>query len=119
MHDDAARGRAPLAGRTDRAEDDRRYDELHVGVFVDDDGVVAAQFEQDFAHAFRDLHTDLAADRGRAGKRDQVDARVIDELLREFVAAVVDQAGERRQIEFGDSLVDDLLHGDPAQGRFR
>ena len=51
VHDQAARGRAALAGRADGAEHDRRHDEIEVGVVVDDDRVVAAALEQRLAEA--------------------------------------------------------------------
>ena len=85
MHDDATCRRAALPGRADRAEDDRRNGQVEIGVLVDDDRVVAAEFEQAFAQAVREPFANAAADPGRAGERNQVDALVVDKLLGEFV----------------------------------
>src|SRR2546425_2160651 len=51
------------------------YTTLFRSGFVQDDGVVAAQFQQAAAEAARDLLVDGAADLGRAGEADQRHAR--------------------------------------------
>ena len=87
MHDQPARRGAPLPGRADGAEQHRRHDEIEVGVGGDDHGVVARAFEQAFAEAAGDRRRDLAADRGRAGKRYQRDARIRGQRARPFGVA--------------------------------
>ena len=119
VRDDATRRRTALPGRADRAEYDRRNGKIEVGVFVDDDGVVAAEFEQAFAQAICKPFTDAAADPGRAREGDQVDALVVNEALREFMRtrAAIDQEEHGRQIHAFKRLVDDLLHGHCTQRR--
>jgi hypothetical protein len=56
MHQDAPRGRAALARGTDRAEYNGRHDDFEIGGFIDDDGVVAAQFQQALAQSLRHSH---------------------------------------------------------------
>ena len=84
-------------------------------MLVDDNGVVAAQLEQEFAHAGRNPLTHLAADGAGTGKRHEIDALVVDELAGEFVAAVVEQIKHGRHVHVGQCLGDDFLHGDAAQ----
>ena len=59
---------------------------------------------------------DFLADSARTREGKQVDSRIVDELLREFVGAVIDQEERRRQAFVGQRLVDDFLHGNAAEG---
>ena len=119
VYEDAARRRAALAGRAHGAENDRRHGEFEIGMLVDDNGVVAAEFEQAFAHSRRDPRPDRASHGARPRKRDQGDASVVDEAFGEFGAGVVDEEADRRQIHVRQRATDDLLHRDAAQRRLR
>ena len=61
VHEHPSRGGATLAGGADGAEHDGRHREIEVGGFVDDDRVVAAQFEQALAQPARDTFGHTAA----------------------------------------------------------
>ena len=54
MHDEPPRRRAALAGRADRAEQDRAHRQIEPRVLGDDDRVVAAELEDGAAEARRD-----------------------------------------------------------------
>ncbi len=97
MHEHATRARAALAGGADRAEDDRGHGEVEVRELVDDDRVVAAELEQALAETRGDALADLAADGGRAGERHQIDAPVVDELLRQLGAGADEQLEDAGQ----------------------
>src|SRR5690606_27928120 len=97
VHDQAARGGATLAGSANRAKRDRRDRQLQVRGFIDDDRVVAAQFQQRAAHPARATFTDHAADLGRTGEADQRDALVVDERLRQVAAGIVEQEEDVRE----------------------
>ncbi len=117
VHDQAAGGGAALAGGTDGAEHDARHGQLQVGGFVQDDGVIATQFQQAAAEAACDLFVDGAADLGRAGEADQRHATVIDHLLRQRGAGIVDQEEDVRETGFAQGVVADLQRGDGGQRR--
>src|SRR5690606_18763500 len=115
VDEDAAGGGAALAGGADRAEHDRRDRQLQVGGLVHDQRVVAAQLEQRLAHAAGDALADLAADLGGAGEADQGDALVVDELLGQLGAGVVDQEEDVREAALLQRLVADAHGGDGRQ----
>ena len=110
VHEQAARRRAALAGRTDRAEHDRRQGEFQIGGFVDDHRVVATEFEQAAAHALGDTLADRTTDPGRAGKADQGNAAVVDKGLCQVGAGIVEQEEQFGEAGVLQSLVADL-HG--------
>ena len=62
MDDEAARGRAALAGGADGAEHDRAHRQIEPRVRGHDDGVVAAELEKRAAEPSRDGLRDAAAD---------------------------------------------------------
>ena len=123
VHEQAARGRAALAGGADGAEHNRRDRQLQVGAVVDDDRVVAAELEQRTAHAARDALADHAADLGRAGEADQRDALVVDEVLRQLGAGIVEQEEDVRETAalsaalqiFIEAIADSGVFGDGFQ----
>ena len=109
VDDQAAEARAALAGRADGGEQDAAHDEVEVGARRDDRGVVPAELEQRAAEAGGDARRDRLAHRGRAGRRDERDARVVGQLdgpigaaddeLEEAVgdvAVTLGRAGEQR-----------------------
>ncbi len=119
VQEQPARAGAALAGGADRAEHDRRDGKLQVGRTVDDDGVVAAQFEQALAHALSHLCADLAADLAGAGERHQGDALVADEALGELMARFHEAGKYRRKISIFQRLVDNILNCGAAQHALR
>ena len=111
MHEQAAGGGAALAGGADGAEYDGRNRQFQIGAVVDDDGVVAAQFQQGTAHAARHALADHAADVGRAGEADQRHAFIVHEVLGDFGAGIVEQEEQVREAGFIQGLVADLHRG--------
>ena len=87
-------------------------------MLVDDDGIVATQFEQAFAHARRYVLTDLFADGAGTRERNKVYALVVDKLLRQFIAAVVNQEKHVRQSHVCECGTDNLLYRDATQRCF-
>ncbi len=77
MDEDAAGGGATLAGGADGAEQNGARGQVQVGRGGDDDGVVAAQFEQRAAQAALTTFADVAAHVGRAGGGDERQALVV------------------------------------------
>ena len=73
------------------------HGEIEVRELIDDDRVVAAELEQALAEARGDALADLAADGGRAGERHQIDAAVVDELLRQLGAGADEQLEDAGQ----------------------
>ena len=71
MDNDAARGRATLAGGADCAEQDRAHREIEVGGWSDDDRVVSPQLEQGAAEAPAHDLAHVPAHAGGAGGGDQ------------------------------------------------
>ena len=76
MHQHAPRAGASLAGGAKCAEYDGARGEVEIGGLIDDDGVIAAELEQTATQSRRHGLRDLAADGGRAGERQQPDARI-------------------------------------------
>ncbi len=68
MNDNATRRRAALPGCANGAEYDRRNSEVEIGIFVNNDRVVAAQFEQALAQAIRELLANPTANPGLASE---------------------------------------------------
>ena len=81
VEEEPAQAGAALTGGAHRAEEDRAQGEVEVGVGLDDDGVVAAEFEDAAAEALGAGLGDVPAHLGRAGEGDQRDARVVDHPL--------------------------------------
>ena len=115
VYQHAARRGAALAGSADRAEHDRRHGEVEVGELVDDDGVVAAEFEQALAEPARHALADVAADVRRAGERHEADAPVVDEARRQVVRGIDEQLEDPGVAVALEHAVADVLHGDRAQ----
>ena len=61
MNKHPARGGAALSGGANRSENNRAHGEIEVGAGRDDDGVVAAEFQQAFAETPADGFGDLPA----------------------------------------------------------
>ena len=99
----AAGGGAALAGGADRAEHDGRDRQIQVRGLIDDDRVVAAEFEQALAQARGDALADLAADFGGAGEGDQGHAAVVHEARGELGAEVDEQLEDRRELVLDSS----------------
>jgi len=78
MHDYTTCRCTSLPGCTDSTEDDRRNSKVEVGMFIHDDRIIAAQFEQALAQAIGEPFTNTAADPCRARERNQVDSFVFD-----------------------------------------
>ncbi len=79
------------------------------GVFQDDGGGLAAEFEEDALHGFRALTHDMLADGGGAGEGDEVDARVGDQHLARHgrVGGGDDVEDARREAGFLRQLAED------------
>ena len=88
MDDQPPQRRATLARGPGRREQDRPLGQLEVRARAHDHRIVAAQLEQRPAEALRDPRTDRAAHRRRSGRRDQRDARVVDQRLADLAAAL-------------------------------
>ena len=119
FHQQAAGGGAALAGGADRAEHDRRNRQFQIGAGVNDDRVVAAQFQQRAAHTARDALADHAADLGGPGEADQRDALVVDELLGDVAAGIVEQEEDVRETGLLQRLIADLHRRDGRQRGLR
>ena len=119
MHENAPRGGAALAGGTHGAEHDRRNGEIQIGLLIDDDRVVAAEFEQALAETLRHARPDLAAHGRGAGEGQEGDARVIGQSNGELMARIdedLKDRGERMPLEHA---VAQPLHGERAQSGLR
>ncbi|HMI73453.1 MAG TPA: hypothetical protein VK495_02040 [Steroidobacteraceae bacterium] len=88
MNQDSPGAGAALTGSSHRAEYDRGHRQVQVGNFIDDQCVVAAEFEQAFPQALGDAHADLSANVRRAGEGDQRHSTVIDKSAGEFRTCV-------------------------------
>jgi hypothetical protein len=90
LDQNALHGNAGLAGVAEASGDAALGGVGEVGVAVDDDGRVAAEFENDFL--FSGAALDVPADGDAAGEADELDAVVGDEQAGVFV-------GEREHVE--------------------
>ena len=88
MDDEAARAGAALAGRADRAEHDRAQRQIQARVLGHDDRVVAAELENGAPEASRHDLRDAAADRRRAGERNQRQPPVLQHALADGLARI-------------------------------
>ena len=97
MDDDAAGGRAALAGRAERRPDDAVHGEVEVGVVHDDDPVLAAQLEVDVLEPFGGGLEHRDARLARPGQRHDADVRMphdpVPHLAAEPVHEVDDAVG--------------------------
>ncbi len=119
VHDEAARGRAALAGRADGAEHDAARGHVQVGRGADDDGVVAAQLQQHAAEALRHARPHLAAHAGRTRGRHQGHGVRIHQGFAD-VAAADQHFGQPggRVAEALRGLGEERLAGQRGQGGF-
>ena len=90
LDQNALHGNAGLAGIAEASGDAALGGVAEVGVAVDDDGGIAAEFEDDFL--FSGAALDVPADGDAAGEADELDAVVGDEKAGVFV-------GERQHVE--------------------
>ena len=103
----------------DGAEDDRGHRQIEIRRLVDDNGIVAAEFEQAPAEPLRHTNCHLTPDVGRAGERQQRNPAVIDQPRREFCAGVDEKLKNRRYgMPFQDAVAN-VLHGNRTQRGFR
>ena len=99
QHDEPRKGGAFLAGVAERAVKRGRNGLIEVGVIVDDQGILAAHFTDDFfeiqlaGENFTGGFIDVAADGARTGERNKIDLRVRDQMR----AGVGPGAGEKVQ----------------------
>ena len=87
MDDQAAHRRAALAGGAHRAERDGAQRQVEIGRRRDDRGVVAAEFEDAAGKAARQPLADDPPHAGRAGRREDRHALVVDQRLANRAAA--------------------------------
>ena len=103
MNDKAAQGRAALACRPDRREENCPRCKIEIGRRSNDHGVVPAQFQKAVAKPFGHARGDCAAHPCASRGAEQGDARVIDKLFARFARADDDvQKARRRFAEFAD-----------------
>ncbi len=105
MDDQPAGRRAALAGGAEGAPE-RAFDgQIEIGIFHDDLGVLAAEFER---YAFEILaahRRDLAADGGGTGKRNQLHILMTHQRRADIFAAAMDQIDDaRRHAGFVENL---------------
>ena len=117
VHDEAPRRRAALPGRADGAEQDRAHREIEVRVLRDDDGVVAAEFEDGAAEAARDdfghcRPTRVDPVNEMSGKRRS--CSIASPIGRPGPIASVKTP---RHAVVGHHAIRDVLHGDGAERR--
>ena len=116
MHDDSPRARAALARGADRAEYDARQRDVHVGVWRDDDGVVAAEFEQRLTQSLSDDFRDAPAHAAGSRRGHQWNAGVVEEPLTDARTVTHSQSEYRWiHIVFGTYFGDDLRDGDRCE----
>ena len=119
MRDDPPRRGAALAGGADGAEQDGADGKLEVGVLGDDDGVVAAQFEECAAEAAGDDFGDAAPDGRRTGERNQRQATIRQHRLADRAAGSDGEGEHGGDTVIGHDPIGDLLDRDRAErGRF-
>ena len=116
VNDQAAGSGAALSGGTHRSEYHRRHRQLQVGVFGEDNRVIAAQFQDVASHPLGDHFGHMATRPGRAGKGDQVHPGVLHHRLPNG-GGIPDQ---QRKDAFGNivflqHIADDMLAGDRGQ----
>ncbi len=118
VDDESSGGGASLAGGTDGAEDDCAKHEVHICAGGDDDGVVATEFEDDFAEAgFYFRADDLAhADTSRSG--DEGDTIVFGYPFADVVIAGDDIDGTFGYVISTQDVGKDVHAGDSAEGCF-
>ena len=115
MHEHAPRGGAALTGGSDRTEYNRWHRQVQVGVFIDNQCIVAAQLQQTFAETLRDAHADLSAHLRGPRKGHQRDAPVIDKSAGEIAARIDEYLEYRRQFEPLQHAIANMLHGKRTQ----
>jgi len=120
MRDDATSRRAALPGRPHGTEDDGGHDEVEVRLVGHDDRVVAAQLEdraaEALAHHLRDAIAHLAA----AGRRDERQARVVEQGVTDRRATADDHAEQGRiGARLGAGLLSDPGAGDRGERSLR
>jgi len=119
MDDHAPRRGAALARGAQRAEHDGARGHIEVRGLIDDDGVVAAEFEQRLAQSRGHGLRDAAADGGRTGEGQQRHAAVGRQPLAVFAAMVEQQLKNRwRKLPFEHPIAQ-VLHSQRAQRCFR
>ncbi len=117
VDDETARGGAALATGAHGAEDGGGDGHVEVGTGGDDDGVVAAQLQQAFAHAGGHGLADGFAHAGAAGGADQGNAVVGGHGFTDLGVAD-DQAEDAfRDVVGAQHGRNDALAGDGAEGR--
>ena len=107
IHDQSPQRGAALAGGADCREGDGAEREREIGGGTDDRGIVAAEFEDRARKPPCKPRTDLTTHRRRARRRDERDARIVDETFSDLAAA--DQHGREVRRRFG-KLCRDTLH---------
>ena len=96
VDDDPAGGGAALAGGADGAEVDGLEGDVQVGLVADDDGVVAAQLQDELAEALLHQLAHVAAAGHGAGVGDQGHARVGVDEVADVAAPADDEAADGR-----------------------
>ena len=81
MHDQPPEAGAALPRRAHRGKGDGAQREIEIGRGADDRGVVAAELEDCAREALRETRRDVPAHRRRAGGRDELHLRMIDQRL--------------------------------------
>ena len=81
MHDHAPRGSATLAGRADRAEENRLRRHFEIGARADDQRVVAAEFHDGFAEPAVNRFRDVESHRDRTGRGNQRNAAIVGQFF--------------------------------------
>lgn len=114
VNDHPSCGGAALASRANTAKESRVQGHIEIGVVVDEQGIVAAQFQQELAKSSLNLDTNLTPNRRAARERDQFNPLVLDQLLA-HVRSSLAEIGDRRQLIALDHVRDDSGGGDRYQ----
>ncbi len=84
VHKETSGGGAALAGCADGAEQDGPHGHVQISCFIDDDGIVAAEFKEASSQTPADRRGDMAPDCDRSGEGNERQALVLHHRLGEI-----------------------------------
>ena len=115
MNDQAAGGRAALAGGADRGEGRGADRQLELGARRDDDRIVSAQFEECSAQPAADHFAHAPAHPAASGRRNQRKPLILHHPLADVVGpADAEVEDPLAAVRFGH-VADDVVDGDRGQ----
>ena len=117
MHDEAAKRRAPLAGRSRRREHDAAEREVEISGRGHDCAVVATEFEKGATETPGDEWPDLSAHPDGPGGGDQGNTFVLDQTLTADTVGKQNLMDSHRCAHLGDGTREQSVDGESGETR--